>query len=257
MAVLITGGTGGIGKELGKLFAKSGEELLLVSRDKNELLSTREEMLKIGSPRVEIMAIDLALGGSSKKIYEFCQDKKLQIEVLVNNAGFANSGRFWEIPEGLDENQIMLNVNALVQLTRVFLPAMVKRGSGKILNVASTAAFLPGPFMSVYYASKAFVLAFSLGLAEELEGSGVVVSTLCPGATKTGFAGRAGLLTSKLFGGELMTPEYVAKVGYEGLERGDRVVVTKPMTTWLMFGLTRLLPMSFMARVAASFQKPE
>lgn len=223
---MITGGSSGIGLELAKLFAKQGCSLVLVARKKSELQKAKKELEKnFAAERVITIAKDLSEPNSAKKIFEFCGKKKIVVDALVNNAGFATYGRFWETPLQKQLDMMSVNMNALVEITGLFLPQMLEKKSGKILNLASTAAFQPGPLMAAYYASKAFVLSFSEALAEELEGSGVSVTALCPGPTWTGFQKRARMLNSGVLAGNVMSAEEVARIGFSGMKRGERVAI--------------------------------
>lgn len=174
----------------------------------------------------------------------------MTIDALVNNAGFGARGPFAELDAELEARMIQVNVAALVQLTRAFLPGMLARHSGKILNVASTAAYVPGPFMAVYYASKAFVLSFSEAVAEETQGTGVSVTALIPGPTETNFAATAGNQESKLFrSGSVMSAAAVARVGFDGLMAGKRVAIAGVSNKLTAFS-TRLAPRTMLAKIA-------
>jgi short-subunit dehydrogenase len=223
--VLITGGSSGIGLELAKIFAANDYALILVGRDGSKLQNAIQE---IGLPRdkIKIFAKDLSDKNAPADIFSELQRENIFVSVLVNNAGFGRNQAFAETSLSEQSEMIVVNVTALVQLTRLFLPAMIARREGKILNVASTAAFQPGPFMSVYYASKAFVLSFSYALADELEGTGVTVTTLCPGPTQTSFHQRAGRFHSKkILTFWMMDATEVAEIGFRGLMNGKRVVI--------------------------------
>jgi short-subunit dehydrogenase len=213
---LVTGASGGIGLDLARLFARDGYRVVLVARTEEKLRGYAAEM---GG---EYVTADLTRPEAPREIY----GKVGEVDALVNNAGFGLLGPLAEADEQRTVDMIQVNVVALTHLTRLFLPAMVKRRSGKILNVASTAAFQPGPLMAVYYATKAYVLSFSEAIADELRDSGVTVTALCPGPTETGFASAADMETSRLF--SLSTPmssAKVAKAGYEAMNAGKRLVI--------------------------------
>ena len=227
LTALITGASGGIGYELAKLFAKDHYNLVLVARSSDKLNQVASQLRQQFGLNVEAMALDLAEDQSVKMLFEHLKGEKLEVDVLVNNAGFGVFGEFAEMPEEEVLGQVQLNVVALTHLTRLFLPAMIERRQGKIMNVASTAAFQPGPLMAVYYATKAYVLSFSEALANEVAGTGVVVSCFCPGATDTGFQKRAGIENSRLFKKiGAMNVETVARDGYRGLMAGKTLVIS-------------------------------
>src|ERR1022692_421443 len=237
--VLITGASGGIGYELAKLFARDHHNLVLVARSADKLAQAATE-LQVHGVTVKTVALDLASPLAPKFLFD--QLEGIAVDILINNAGYGAFGKFAEMPEQEILGQIHLNVTTLTELTRLFLPPMLQRRSGRIMNVASTAAFQPGPLMAVYYATKAYVLSFSEALANEVAGSGVVVSCFCPGATDTGFAKRAGTEDSRLFK-KLgpMSVETVASDGYRGLMAG-RTVVISGTRNWLVAESVRFAP---------------
>jgi len=220
---LITGASGGLGLEFAKIFAKENYNLILIARNKEKLEEIKKELENEFKILVTIIEKDLSKEKAAEEVYK--ELKEIQINILINNAGFATHGNFSEIPLENEVDELMLNIVALTSLTKLIVRDMIRRGEGKILNVASTAAFVPGPLMSVYYASKAYVLSFSEGLAEELKGTGVSITVLCPGPTDTGFAKRAGVENTILFNKKLMDPKRVATVGYKALMRGKKVVI--------------------------------
>lgn len=242
LTALITGASGGIGYELAKLFAKDHYNLVLVARSSDKLNQVASQLRQQFGLNVEAMALDLAQDQSVKMLFEHLKGEKLEVDVLVNNAGFGVFGEFAEMPEEEILGQVQLNVVALTHLTRLFLPAMIERRQGKIMNVASTAAFQPGPLMAVYYATKAYVLSFSEALANEVAGTGVVVSCFCPGATDTGFQKRAGIENSRLFKKiGAMNVETVARDGYRGLMAGKTLVISGTRN-WLVAESVRFAP---------------
>lgn len=239
---LITGASGGIGYELARLFARDGYDLVLVARgeDKlNKMKAAWEAQLGI---LVRVIAKDLSQPGAAQEIFDELQRDDRAVDILVNNAGFTISGEFAQTDLQSQDELLQVNIVALTQLTRLFLPGMVQRGAGKVLNIASTAAFLPGPLMATYYASKAFVLSFSEAIAEELAGTGVTVTVLCPGATQTGFARRGNVENSRLFTGKgVMDAKTVAKIGYRALMRGQTTVIAG-LSNWIQAEALRLAP---------------
>ena len=248
--VLITGASGGIGYELAKLFASDGYNLVLVARSAQKLNRVAGELEGKFGVGAKAVALDLAAEPATKFLFDQMQREAVAVDVLVNNAGFGGFGEFASMAEEEILGQIQLNITALTHLTRLFLPAMIGRRSGKIMNVASTAAFQPGPLMAVYYATKAYVLSFSEALANEVAGAGVVVSCFCPGATETDFAKRAGIEDSRLFKKiGAMSAEAVARDGYRGLMAG-RTVVISGARNWLVAESVRLAPRKLVTAIS-------
>lgn len=244
---LITGASGGIGYELAKLFARDHHNLVIVARSADRLTQVAAE-LQVHGGTVKTIALDLSAGPAPKFLFDRLAGTP--IDILVNNAGFGSSGDFAHMPEEEILGQVQLNVTALTQLTRLFLPAMVQRRSGRIMNVASTAAFQPGPLMAIYYATKAYVLSFSEAIANELRDSGVTVTCFCPGATHTGFAKRAGNDKSRLFKQlGAMDADKVALDGYRALMEG-RTLAISGMHNWLVAQSTRLAPRKMVTAIS-------
>ena len=223
---IITGASGGIGRELARLFARDGYDLALVARNRPTLKGLADELVKRHGIRAWPLVADLGQSPGPVAVAEAVKATGAEVSVLVNNAGFGLHGRFAQTSLERELEMIRVNVAALTHLTKLFLPGMLARRSGRIVNVASTAAFQAGPLMSVYYASKAFVLSFSLALAVELDGTGVTVTTLCPGPTRTGFQVVAGTGDTPLFSGlGVMDAAPVAAAGYRAAMRGDALVI--------------------------------
>jgi short-subunit dehydrogenase len=252
--VLITGASGGIGYELAKLFANDGYPLLLTARSGDKLRSFSEELAAQHGVAVSTCVLDLAKPDAPNQLFDAAQRQGLPVACLVNNAGFGAFGPFAEADLDTVLQILQLNIVALTQLTRLFLTGMTQRDEGRILNVASMAAFQPGPLMAVYYASKAYVLHFSEALSEELRNTNVRVTALCPGPTATGFEERAGLRFSKLFTRNVMDVRTVAEVGYRGLMRGRRMVIPGVLNRVLMRGY-RVLPRTLLAKVVRHLQE--
>lgn len=225
--VLITGASAGIGYELARCFARGGDRLILVSRSESRLNQVAEELRKEYQADVHVYPADLSKPGEAAALFHRLMDAGLQVDVLVNNAGYGLNGPFVENDYIEESGMVQVNVTALMELCHLFGAQMVSRGRGKILNVASTAAFQPGPLMSNYYATKAYVLSFSEGLAEELRPRGVTVSVLCPGATRTDFFDRAGMHGVRLADGmvPVMKADRVARAGYRGLRKGRVIII--------------------------------
>lgn len=239
--VLITGASGGLGYEFAKLFARDHHNLVLVARSGDKLAQVAAELQAHGVT-VKTIALDLATPPAPKFLFDQLQREGIVVDILVNNAGFGAFGEFAQMPEGEILGQIQLNIAALTELTRLFLPPMVQRRRGRIMNVASTAGFQPGPLMAVYYATKAYVISFSEAIANEVRDSGVTVTCFCPGATHTGFARRAGNEKSRLFKQVgAMSAEKVALDGYRALMEG-RTLAISGAHNWLVAQSTRFAP---------------
>lgn len=252
---LITGASSGIGWELAKLFVKDGHGLVLVARSGDKLENLRRDLTAAHGIPVTVIAKDLADPKAPAEILEEIERLGLSIDILVNNAGSGVYGAFSKTDLGKELAMIQVNLIAVMQLTKLFLPGMLERGRGKILNVASTAAFQPGPLMSVYYATKAFVLSFSEALANELQGSGVTVTVLCPGPTITQFQKDAGMEEIRLFTGPLvMAAPRVARAGYAGLKRGKRIVIPG-LANKLLVQALRLTPRRLVTSIARRLQE--
>jgi short-subunit dehydrogenase len=221
---LITGASSGIGLDLARLFAADKWDLALVARSEGRLKELAAELQSAHGIRARVVVADLANAGAADEVMQRLEG--VEIEAVVNNAGFGTAGEFVKTDLGAQLEMIQVNIAALTHLTRLVLPAMVARRRGAILNVASTAAFQPGPLMAVYYATKAYVLSFSEAIGDELRDSGVTVTALCPGPTETGFAAAAKMEGSRLF--KLSRPASssdVARAGYEGMKSGKRIVI--------------------------------
>ncbi len=223
---LVTGASSGIGIELARIHAERGGDLVVVARRAERLTELKEELEGAHSVRVHTIAKDLTSPSAPQEVFDEISGAGIQIDYLINNAGFGGQGRFHERDWEDDRAMIQLNIVALAELCRLFLPAMVERGSGRILNVSSTASLPPGgPLQAVYFATKAFVTAFGNGIAEELRGTGVTVTSLLPGATATEFAESAGLKKSNLFKKAFSARE-VAEDGYQGMLDGKLEVLS-------------------------------
>ena len=245
---MITGASGGIGLELARIFAEQGYALVLVARKRERL---EEIAVELRPTPVQVLAKDLALVGAAEGIHR----EVPKVDVLVNNAGYGVYGPFVKTPLDDELGMLQLNMTALVVLTKLYLPAMVAAKNGKILNVASTAAFQPGPLMALYYATKAFVLSFSEAIGNELEGTGVTVTALCPGPTATGFQARTKLEKSRLIKRmKVMDARTVAEAGYRGLMAGKPVVIPGLMNK-LLAQSVRFSPRSMVTKIARMMQE--
>jgi uncharacterized protein len=254
---LITGASGGIGCELAMLFAMNQHKLVLVARNEQKLTTlARKVSKKFGVP-VKVMARDLSQPSIPLEIYNELKTEKIHIDYLVNNAGVGNYGLFYKTDWKKEEKLLNLNIVALTYMTKLFIKDMVNEGYGKIMNVSSTAAFQPGPMMSVYYASKAYVQSFSEALANETAGTGVSITALCPGPTDTGFEKAASLEESKLFKRfKLASAKEVAEYGYKKMMAGQTVALHGTMNK-LMIAASKALPNKIIVPVIRKFSKKQ
>jgi short-subunit dehydrogenase len=243
-AALITGASSGIGVELARLCAQDGYAVILVARRVDRLAALAESLAREYAVAARAIAADLSDATARQSLRDQTRDDG--VEILVNNAGFGVNGPFVETDWEAESRLIEVNMTAVAQLTKLFAKDMLVSGSGRILNVGSTAAFVPGPFMAMYYASKAFVVSFSLAVANELQGTGVSVTVLCPGPTRTEFDAAAGMRDSPLFKGPVMTAAEVAREGYAAMMAGKPEVIAGARNRWMIW-LTRLAPRSMLA----------
>jgi uncharacterized protein len=238
---LVTGASNGIGLELARVLAREGWDLVVTARNQETLAQLASDLSSAHHVSVHVAPADLASSDGARLLMQDIASAGLTVDALVNNAGFGLFGPFATTALDRELQMIDLNITALVTLTKLCLPAMLERRRGRVLNVASTAAFLPGPNMSVYYATKAFVLSFSEAIGDELRGTGVTVTTLCPGPTETAFQGVARMQKSRLVKGAMMSAADVAVAGYRGMIAGQAVVI--PGATNRMVPLVvRMLP---------------
>jgi short-subunit dehydrogenase len=253
--VLITGASSGIGYELARLFAADGWNLALNARTKSRLEEVRRELTNSYRADVTILPYDLSDPAAPALIYQELQRLHIVVDALVNNAGFGDHAPFADCGMEKQIEMVQVNVVALIHLTRLILPDMLKAGKGKIMNVASTAAFLPGPFMSIYYATKAFVLSFSEALSSEARDRGITVTAFCPGPTSTNFNLRAGVDNSLLQKSGIlrsMTAAKAAQIGYRALMKGKPLAISGLMNRCIVQALRfapRFLVRSVMLRI--------
>jgi len=254
---LITGASGGIGLELARIAAAQGHALALVARSGDRLRELGARLEREHGVPVSPLAMDLSVEGAAVRVVDWLSEAALPpLRILVNNAGFGMRGPVAGADPAELTSMLRLNVLALAELTRLLLPGMLEGKSGRILNVASTAAFQPGPFMAGYYASKAFVLSLTEALHEELRGTGVTATALCPGLTLTGFQARADLEGVRLLRwGRTQTAEQVARFGWRAMQRG-RAVAVSGWTNKLMAAVVRFVPRGLVRRVVRALQGP-
>ncbi|HEX8505355.1 MAG TPA: SDR family oxidoreductase [Hymenobacter sp.] len=243
---LVTGAAAGIGQELAHLLAKDQYELILVDQNPGGLAEFAEHLRSVQGTTVTLITQDLAEMGAAQAVYQAVQAKGLQVDILVNDAGFGEYGMFLESSIERNSAVIHTNILSLVELTYLFGRDMKSRGKGRILQLGSTAAYTPSPQMAVYSATKSFVLSFSEALANELKDSGVTVTTLCPGATDTDFFERAGAENTNAANGPLSDPKDVAKDGYEALMSGEMRVISG-MTNKVQAMLSNITPDNLVA----------
>lgn len=254
VSVLITGASGGIGEEFARRFAEDGYDLILAARNEEKLQFLKNELESKYSNNVLIFPFDLSVQENVEKLYQELSVKKINVDILVNNAGFGLFGEFTGTDLNRELNMIDLNVKTLTHMTKLFLGGMIQRNQGKILNIASTAAFQPGPLMAVYYATKAYVLSFTEALENELKGTGVTVSALCPGATETGFSKAANLEESKLFASSVMDVKTVVDIGYTQLFK-KKTVIIPGFKNKLLAASVRFMPRKMVTSVVRKVQE--
>ena len=238
---LVTGASSGIGVELARLHAQRGGDLVLVARRQDRLEALKVELEQAHGVTVHVIVKDLTDPNAAGQIHEELASRGVPIDYLINNAGFGNGGFFHEQDWAKNEAMIMVNVVALASLTRLFVPDMIARGGGKILNVASMAGFLPGPLQAIYYATKAFVVSFSEAIGNELRRTGVTVTALCPGPVDTEFIERANLRKAKGFA-RTVSAAGVARAGYDAMLAGKPIVVPGIVNKIIIHFLLRLAP---------------
>lgn len=252
---LVTGASSGIGRELARLAAKDRRDVVLVARRRERLEALADELTNRYGVAAEILSADLSLPDSPARVFAQAQERRGPIEVLVNDAGLGAHGLFWKTPLEKELDTIRVNVLALTHLTKLVVPGMIERGRGIVLNMASTAAFQPGPLMAVYYATKAYVLSFTEALAEELDGTGVTATALCPGPTPTEFQEKTGMGDVPMFRGPLVVDAAtVARAGWEGAKKGKRVVIPGAANRILALG-ARLSPRKLSTKIARRIQE--
>ncbi len=252
---LITGATEGIGHELSKLFAADGYNLILVARSEDTLRERADALRSAHSIDVVTLPTDLFQATAPQELYDEVKARGLTVTALVNDAGQGQFGLFAEGDLSRFKDIIQLNIGALTALTHLFVKDMVARGDGKILQLASIASQLPGPWQAVYHATKAYVLSFSEALANELKGTGVTITALQPGATNTDFFNKADMQDSKILDSKLSDPADVAKDGYEALMSGDDKVISG-LKNKVMVGMSNVMPEAMVAEQMNQMQKP-
>lgn len=251
--VLITGASSGIGYELAKLFKRDGYNLILVARDK-EKLQMAVDKLNNEKNKIIMLDVDLSREDEVDKLIKYINKNEIDINILVNNAGIGLFGEFAEIDWKTEEKLIDINIKALTKLTKYFLPKMIEKKSGGILNVASTAAFASGPRMATYYASKAYVLNLTEAIHEEVKEYGINISCLCPGPVRTSFQSKAGIKKSEKAKKYLMNADIVAKVGYDKFKKGE-VIIIPGFKNKVLVNANKLLPRAISRKIILKTNK--
>jgi hypothetical protein len=250
---LVTGASSGIGLHLAHEFARHGHPLVLTAPVESELREVAAHMKSVHGVEAHVIAKDLEQPNAAQEIFDTLQSQRIEVDILVNNAGHGQHGKYWEVPIERHLSIVQLNIDAVLRLTSLFLPPMLSRGRGRLLNTSSVGGFLPGPMLAVYHASKAFVLSWSEALATELEETGITVTTLCPGPTDTDFFPKADMEDTTIFQkGQVMAPQEVAEMGYKALMSGDRVIVTGAVNKAMVFS-RHLLPEGAQAKMQQKF----
>jgi short-subunit dehydrogenase len=251
---LITGASSGIGLELARIHASKGRDLVIVARRLDELNKLKIELEDNYSVEVLVVEMDLMLPGAAKNLFNLLQNKLIEIDYLFNNAGLGGYGKFHERSLTKELEMIQLNIIVLAELTHLILPGMISRKKGKILNSASSAGFMPGPLQTVYFATKAFVVSFSQGIAQELKGENISVTALCPGPVKTGFEEAAGMKGSGLFD-KVASAESTALKGYKAMEKGDLIAITDNSLKFAVNWLIPFVPRKLVLKMVEKIQK--
>jgi short-subunit dehydrogenase len=251
-AALITGASTGIGREYAYLCAEQGFDVVLVARSEGKLQALAADIHEKTGRQAYVFARDLSQPNAPQELFNDVVCTKISVEVLVNNAGFGAVGKFWELNATEQMEMVQLNINALTMLSRYFLPDMVANKRGMILNIASTAAFQPGPLMAVYFASKSFVVSFSEALHNEAKDFGVTVTCLCPGPTTTEFNERAKMNPKMFAKSNAMDAKTVAQIGWDAMKAGKSTVVAGGKNAMMAF-LVRFVPAQFAAGIARKF----
>lgn len=251
---LITGASSGIGECFTRALAKRQVNLALVARSQEKLEALSQQLESAHGIQTEVIAMDLARPGAAQNLMQILKERQIEVDLLINNAGAGAQGRFWEISLERQEQILQLNIQTLLELCHLLIPAMIQNRRGAIINVSSTASFQPLPYTSVYAATKSFVTHFSMGLAEELRPYGIKVVTLCPGPTETNFFA-AGEYRSMRFRGGLQRPEAVVAAGLRALDHGGGLTLCSVRDNFLLF-MERFIPRSWVAHIVAGMFKP-
>lgn len=251
---LITGASNGIGLELAKIHAQRGGDLVLVARSENKLNKLKRELEQRHRINATVIVADLSVPDAAQQVFQQTEMLGLTIDVLINNAGFGGHGFFHERDLAAEQSMIQVNITTLTNLTHLYLQGMVARRRGKILNVSSTASFMPGPLQAVYYATKAYVTSFSQAVAEEVAEHNVTVTALCPGAVATGFVDAGDLQGVAAFD-KAKSAESVAQVGYRDMEKGTLVSFNESGLKFMLNWITPLLSRKRVLKISRQFME--
>lgn len=253
---LITGASSGIGAELARYHAEQGGDLVLVARREDALNALKEELEAIHQTQVHVIPADLSVPNAAQTIFETTEAEGLEVDILINNAGFGGHGKFHERALEKDQAMMQVNMNALVELTHFYMQGMIARDHGQILHVASTAGFMPGPLQAVYYATKAFVVSFSQAIAQELADTHVTSTALCPGAVDTGFVAAGDLEGVSAFD-NAASPKSVAKCGYDAMSKGKLVTINEPGLTFVLNWIIPFMPRKMILKISEKFMQKQ
>lgn len=253
---LITGASSGIGMELARIHASKNGDLILVARRKDELEQLASELREKNGVHVSVVSKDLSAPSAAAALVSELGELITDVEILINNAGFGGFGKFVDRPLEKDLQMMQLNMVALTELTHLVLPYMISRKSGKILNTASSAGFMPGPLQAVYFATKAYVVSFTQGIYHELKPHGITVTALCPGPVSTGFEKTAGLEGVDLFK-MAVSPIHTAKVGYRAMEKGQMIVFDQRLLSFSVNWLIPFMPRTLLLKMVEKMQTPK
>ena len=246
---LITGASGGIGEELARIHAKKGGDLVLVARSEDKLNKLKDELATQYGVTVTVITKDLSAPESAREIFEATEEAGIRVSVLINNAGFGGHGKFHERDLAADQAMMQVNMVTLTNLTHYYLQGMVERDHGKILNVSSTASFMPGPLQAVYYATKAYVTSFSQAVAEEVKDKNITVTALCPGAVATGFVA-AGDLQGVEIWNKAASAQSVAEYGYNAMEKGELIAINERSLSFMLNWIIPFLPRKLILKIS-------
>lgn len=246
---LITGASSGIGAEFARIHAANGGDVVLVARSEGPLNEFKSELERAHGIKATVVAADLSQPDSAGRIFAATEAAGIQVDVLINNAGFGGHGRFYERDLAKDQAMMQVNMVTLTNLTHLYLQGMVQRNHGKLLHVASTAGFMPGPMQAVYYATKAYVISFSQAIAQELSDTNITSTVLCPGAVATGFQ-KAGNLEGVDMWDKAATPQSVAQCGYDAMMKGKLVVINEPQLSFMLNWVVPFLPRKTVLKIS-------
>lgn len=250
---LITGASSGIGLELAKIHASKGRDLVLVARREDKLMKLKIQLELTHNIQVVVIPMDLMKENAAQELFASVKNLKIEVEYLFNNAGLGGYGKFHLRDWKREREMIQLNIIALTELTHLFLPEMIKRKSGKILNTASTAGFMPGPMQAVYFATKAFVVSFTQGVAQEVCNEGVTLTALCPGPVQTEFEKAAGMEGSGLFK-SAVSAESTARKGYKAMEKGKLIAISNNTLNFAINWILPLFPRKIILKMVQNLQ---